>query len=161
MDEFKQPETSMESASLSNPREPSLLSSSVWQASNYRGARFHGTKDVVTAEIARVASLEIAATGQTINQQQLDRLIDLSFRDFIRLPQRLKDSGHDSVMPQDFDELMEKLIRKYVSHHKLTGIRPTPSDRPVRAEQPRPGPLPPRPLRPSPCSPSPTEPLGY
>jgi hypothetical protein len=157
MDEFKQPETSMESASLSNPREPSLLSSSVWQASNYRGARFHGTKDVVTAEIARVVSLEVAATGQTINQQQLDRLIDLSFRDFIGLPQRLKDSGHDSVMPQDFDELMEKLIRKYVSRHKLTSIRPTPSGRPVRAEQPRsePSPLPSPPLRPPPLGPRP------
>jgi hypothetical protein len=155
MDEFKQPETSMESASLSNPREVRLLSSSVWQASNYRGARFHGTKDVVTAEIARVVSLEVAATGQTIDQQQLDRLIDLSFRDFIGLPPRPKDSGHDSVMAQDFDELMEKLIRKYVSRHKLTSIRPTPSDRPVRAEQPRPEPLPPRPPRPPPSAPRP------
>lgn len=145
----------MESASLSNPREVSLLSSSVWQASNYRGARFHGTKDVVTAEIARVVSLEVAATGQTIDQQQLDGLIDLSFRDFIGLPRRPKDSGHDSVMPQDFDELMEKLIRKYVSRHKLTSIRPTPSDRPVRAEQPRLEPLPPRPPRPPPSSPRP------
>jgi hypothetical protein len=137
MDEFKAPETSLESASLSNPRELNLLSSLAWQASNYRGARFHGTKTAVKAEIAKVVSLELAATGQTVNQQQLDRLIDLSFQDFIGLPQRLKDSGHDSVIPQDFDELMEKLIRKHASHHKLTSIRPTPSDRPVRAEQPR------------------------
>src|ERR1700733_13831977 len=111
MDKFKQPEMSMESAGLSNSRDQSLLSSSVWQASNYRRARFHGTKDVLTAEIARVVSLELAAMSQTINQQQLDRFINLSFRDFIGLSKRLKDSGHDSVMPQDFDELMERLIR--------------------------------------------------
>ena len=163
MDKFKQPEMSMESAGLSNSRDQSLLSSSVWQASNYRRARFHGTKDVLTAEIARVVSLELAAMSQTINQQQLDRLIDLSFRDFIGLPQRLKDSGHDSVMPRDFDELMEKLIRKRVSHHKLISIRPTPSDRPVRAKQawpeppPNPGPWSPPnpPLRPPTSGPRP------
>lgn len=156
MDEFERPETSLESASLSNPRELNVLSSLAWQASNYRGARFHGTKAAVKAEIAKVVSLELAATSQTINQQQLDRLIDLSFQDFIGLAQRLKDSGHDSVMPQDFDELMEKLIRKHVSHHKLISIRPTPSDRPVRAEQPRPvPPLPPRPPRPPPHGPRP------
>ena len=155
MDESKRPETSMESTGLSNSREPSLLSSSAWQASNYRGARFHGTKAVVTAEIAKVVSLELAATDQTINQQQLDRLIDLSFRDFIGLAQRLKDSGHDSVIPQDFDELMEKLIRKHVSHHKLISIRPTPSDRPVRAEQSRP-----RPSYPAPCCPPRPPPFG-
>ena len=156
MDKFKQPEMSMESAGLSNSRDQSLLSSSVWQASNYRGARFHGTKAAVKAEIEKVVSLELAATGQTVNPQQLDRLIDLSFQDFIGLPQRLKDSGHDSVIPQDFDELMEKLIRTCVSNHKLISIRPTPSDRPVRAEQLRPvPPLPPRPPRPPPSCPRP------
>lgn len=153
MDEFKQPETSMESSSLSNSHELSLPGESVWQASNYIGARFHGTKDVVTEEIAKVINLELAATGQTIDQQQLDRLIDLSFRDFRGLAQSLKDSGHDSIIPQDFDELMERIIRKHVSYHKVISIRPKLSDRPARVESrpwpplpPRPPPPPPRPL---------------
>lgn len=155
MDEFKRPDTSMESSRLSSPREPSLLGASVWQASNYIGTRFNGTKDVVTAEIAKVVSLEVAATGQTMNQQQLDGFVDLSFREFTGLAERLKDSGHDSIIPQDFDELMEKLIRKYVSYHKLISIRPTPSNGPIRVgpslrcRQPAPPP------RPVPCPPGP------
>jgi hypothetical protein len=147
MDEFKRSETWMESSSISNSRELSLLGDSVWQASNYIGARFHGTKDDVTAEIAKVVSSELAATGQTTNQQQLDRLINLSFRDFTGLPECLKDSGHDSITPQDFDGLMEKLIRKHVSNHKLICIRPTSGGRPTRVE---PRPRPPLPLRPPP-----------
>jgi hypothetical protein len=153
MDEFKQPETSMESSSLSNSHELSLPGESVWQASNYIGARFHGTKDVVTGEIAKVISLELAATGQTIDQQQLDKLIDLSFRDFRGLAQSLKDSGHDSITPQDFDELMERIIRKHVSYHKVISIRPKPSDRPVRAGPRAWPPSPPRALPPPPQPP--------
>jgi hypothetical protein len=154
MDKFKRPAKPMQSSSNSNPSELSLLGESNWQASNYIGARFHGTKDVVTAEIAKVVSLELVATGQKINQQQLDRLIDLSFREFTGLAERLKDSGHHSITPQDFDELMEKLIRKNVSHHKLISIRPTPGGRPMRVgpkPQPRPPPRPP----PSPPGPYP------
>ena len=158
MDESKQPETSMESSSSSNLHELSLPGESVWQASNYIGARFHGTKDVVTAEIAKIVSLELAATSQAINQLQLNRLIDLSFRDFTCLPQRLKDSGHDSITPQDFDELMERLIRKHVSNHKLISIRPKPSDRPVRVGPRQRPPQSPRPLPRS--LPTPTEPWG-
>jgi hypothetical protein len=158
MNGFKRPETSMESSSLSNSHELSLPGESAWQASNYIGARFHGTKDVVTGEIAKVISLELAATDQTINQQQLDRLIDLSFRDFTGLAQRLKDIGHDSITPQDFDELMERLIRKHVSNHKLISIRPKPRDRPVRIGPRQRPPQSPRPL-PRPL-PSPPEPWG-
>jgi hypothetical protein len=154
MDEFNRPDTSMDSSNLSNPREQSLARESVWQASNYRGARFHGTKDVVTAEIAKVASRELAATGQTVNLKQLDRLIDLSFRDFTGLPQCLEDCGYDLIIPQDFDELMEKPIRKHISYHKLICIRPMPGDRQARVE-PRPRPRPPPPPRPPPNPPYP------
>lgn len=146
MDEFKRLETSMESLNISNPREQSLPGRPAWQASNYIGERFRGSKDIITAEIAKVVSLELAATGQAISQQQFDSLINLSFRDFTGLPERLKDSGHDSIIPQDFDELMERLIRKHVSQHKLISIRPATGDRPMRFEPtPRPPPRPPRP----------------
>ena len=132
MDALKQLEVSMESSSIPNPREQNLPGQSVWQASNYAGARFYGSKEVVMTEIVSVINLELLAKGQTISQQELDRLIDLSFRDFTRLPNRLKDSGHDSIIPQDFDKLMEMLIRKYVSQHKLITIRPMSGDSPTR-----------------------------
>ena len=96
---------------------------SVWHISNYIGGRFRGSKDAVTTEITRVINLQLPATNQTITQQQFDRLIDMSLRDFNDLPRRLHDDGHDFITPQDFDELMDELIRKQVSQHKLKSIR--------------------------------------
>jgi hypothetical protein len=127
---------------------------SVWHISNYIGARFRGSKDAVTTEITRVINLQLAATGQTITQQQSDKLIDTSLRRFNNLPRQLHDDGHDFITPQDFDELMDKLIQKQVSQHKLKSIRlsneAVASSRILTQDQERPKPkqkipLPPRP----------------
>ena len=113
----------MNSSEILVSDEPSSPRHSVWDTSNYIGGRFHGSKDAVTTEITRVINLQLSATNQTISQQQFDRLIDTSLRSFNNLPRRLHDDGHDFITPQDFDELMDELIRKQVSQHKLKSIR--------------------------------------
>ena len=113
----------MDSSEILASPEQSSPQQSVWHSSNYVGERFHGSKDIITTEITRVINLQLAATNQAITQQQFDKLIDLSFRDFNDLPRRLYDNGYDFITPQDFDELMDKLIRKRVSQHKLNSIR--------------------------------------
>jgi len=113
----------MDSSEIVVPHEQSSPQHSVWNASNYIGGRFRGSKDAVTTEITRVINLQLAATDQTITQQQFDRLINVLLRSFNNLPRRLHDDGHDFITPQDFDELMDKLIQKQVSQHKLKSIR--------------------------------------
>ena len=159
----------MDSSEIVVPHEQSSPQHSVWNISNYIGGRFRGSKDAVTTEITRVINLQLAATDQTITQQQFDRLIDMSLRSFNDLPRRLHDDGHDFITPQDFDELMDKLIRKQVSQHKLQSIRlsneAVASSRILTQDPTRPKPkqgflLPPQlapypPPRPAPCSPKP------
>jgi hypothetical protein len=133
----------------------------VWHISNYIGERFHGSKDAVTTEVTRVINLQLAATDQAITQQQFDRLINILLRGFNDLPRRLHDDGHDFITPQDFDELMDKLIRKQVSQLKLKSIRlsneAVASSRILTQDPTRPKPKQefPLPLRPPPSGPKP------